>query len=147
MITTPKKISKRVKKFISTIGDIGEPEYLTFTCSSERYLSKHCLSNCEAESHFSGCPIVYGWIVWEDKQLRFIEAEFHAVMKRNNKHVDITPRVDGEVRVLFVPDRERTATRLNNREWDTWKNHKSSDCTIESTEPFKIRNSQDDKLF
>ena len=146
MTTTPKKITKRIKKFIATIGDVGEPQYLPFSYSSEKYLSKHCLSNCEAESHFSGAPIAYGWILWEDKKERFIEAEFHAVIKLN-KYLDITPRVDGEVRVLFIPDRSRVATRLNNREWSTWKNHKSYDGRIEKTEPYKRTNTHDDKLF
>jgi len=147
MTTTPKQITKRIRKFINTVGDVDEPVYLPFTYSSEKYLPKHCLSNCEAESHFSGSPIAYGWLVWEDKKQRFIEAEFHAVIKRNNKYIDITPRVDGEVRVLFVPDRSRVATRLNNREWNTWKNHKSYDGRIEKTGPFKMTNTHDDKLF
>jgi hypothetical protein len=147
MTTTPKKITKRIRRFIATLGSVGKPEYLPFTYSSDKYLAKHCLSNSEAEAHFSGVPIVYGWVIWENKNERFIEAEFHAVMKRANKHVDITPRVDGEVRVLFVPDRTRTATRLNNREWNTWQNHKSFDGIIESTKPIKITNTYDDKLF
>jgi hypothetical protein len=146
--TTPMNITKPIKRFIKTLGSVGTPEYLPFTYSSERYKSKHCLSNCEAEFHFSGDPIIYGWIIWENNKIDFIEAEFHAVIKRSNKYIDITPRVDNEDKVLFVPDFDRKATRLNNREWNTWKNHRSLGGRIESsTQPTIITNIYDDKLF
>ena len=76
-----------------------------------------------------------------------IEADFHAVIKRSNKYIDITPRVDNEDKVLFVPDYERKATRLDNRQWDTWENHRSFGGQIVSTKPIIMMNIYDDKLF
>lgn len=143
MTTTPKKISKRIRSFINTLGNVGDPEYLPFTPCSNKYFPQHCLSNCEAESHFSGCPIVFGWVIWEDKKARNIMAEFHAVIRRKYKHIDITPRVDGENRILFVPDKVRVATRLNERQWNTWQNHRDN----VHTQPCIITNSHNDKLF
>ncbi|PKN36987.1 MAG: hypothetical protein CVU62_12900 [Deltaproteobacteria bacterium HGW-Deltaproteobacteria-2] len=143
MKTTPQKISKRIRSFINTLGDIDEPEYLLFTNCSNKYLPQHCLSNCEAESHFTDSPVVFGWVIWEDKKTRSMVAEFHAVIRRKNKLVDITPRVDGESRVLFVPDKERVASRLNERQWNTWQNHSANI----HTKPCVVINSHNDKLF
>jgi hypothetical protein len=147
MNTTPNKITKRVRKFVSTLGNVGEPQYLPFTHISDKYLTNHCLSNCEAESHFSGAPIVHGWTVWESKGSRFIEAEFHGVIKKGTRFIDITPRIDGEDRILFVEDKIRTATRLGAREWNTWTNQKSYDGNIDTTHATIMRNSHDDRLF
>jgi hypothetical protein len=64
-------------------------------------------------------------VVWQDKKRRFIEAEFHAVVKKDGMLVDITPRVDGENKVLFVDDPERVPERIDNRTWRSWTNIKS----------------------
>jgi hypothetical protein len=147
MSTTPKKITKRVRKFIATLGNVGDPVYLSFTHISDNYLAKHCLSNCEAEQYFSGVPVIYGWVIWEDEGEKFIEAEFHAVVKRGGRFIDITPRSDGESRVLFVPDKVRKAIRLSARKWNTWTNHKSYNGQLENTGVEILENSHDDRLF
>lgn len=147
MSTTPKKITKRIRKFLNTLGQVGDPVYLPLSHINYKYLANHCLSNCEAESHFTGDPIIYGWVIWEDKKSRFIEAEFHAVIYRNRKFVDITPRVDDEELILFVPDKIRVAKRIDKRKWDTWENHKSHDGTIERTKSCIKTNTYDDRLF
>ena len=145
--TTPKKITKRVIKFCKTLGDVSKPIYLPFTNISEKYLARHCLSNCEAEAHYTGDLIIYGWTIWEERSSKFIEAEFHAVIKRKSSYQDITPRVDGEKKVLFVHDNKRTANRIDNRTWNTWENQKSWNGKIEKTKPKEMRNIHDDKQF
>jgi len=123
--TTPAKQSLSIKMFLKEIGLKSHPRFLKFTKRSEEYLPNFCLSNCESENHLHICPIVYGWTIWEDKKYRFIEAEFHAVVLINNEIVDITPRVDGEEKILWVHDPTRKATRVNSTTWDTWKSFKS----------------------
>lgn len=69
----------------------------------------------------------------------FVEAEFHAVMKRRGALHDITPRNDGEKIVLFVPDPTRVAVRVDEHTWKTWGNHKSADGHIvEAAAPIEI---------
>jgi|SRR5262249_28781938 len=89
--TTPRKISGSIKRFIRTLGTDENPRFLPFTYSSDKYLPLYCLSNCEAENRKTGNQVVFGWVIWELRQKGFIEAEFHAVMKRGNDFVDITP--------------------------------------------------------
>ena len=123
--TTPRKISGSIKRFIRTLGTDENPRFLPFTYSSDKYLPLYCLSNCEAENRKTGNQVVFGWVIWELRQKGFIEAEFHAVMKRGNDFVDITPRVDGEAKILFVPDPNRIAKRVDARTWRSWTNQKS----------------------
>jgi hypothetical protein len=85
-----------------------------------------CLENCEAEVKKSGRTVQFGWVIWELKSAWFIEAEFHAVVRTGSRLIDITPRIDGEDRILFVPDAFRKAIRIAASEWLTWTNIKSS---------------------
>ena len=51
--------------------------------------------------------IQYGWIIWEIPEI-FIEAEFHAVWINNDgDYLDITPKSDGEERILFLLDSKK----------------------------------------
>src|SRR5688572_11887872 len=46
----------------------------------------------------------YGWTIWQCANL-FVEGEFHAVwVSPKGEWIDITPKADGETRILFVPD-------------------------------------------
>jgi len=140
--TTPVEMNSSLKNFIKkTIKHHDTPVFLSFTHISDKYLNKYCHSNCEAEYIINKHPIVFGWIVWEDKHKKFIESEFHAVIKINNSLTDITPRKDGEEYVLFVPDKEKKATRINKRTWETWTNFKSINGIIcEKSVKKKLRN-------
>jgi hypothetical protein len=123
--TTPRRISGRIRRFLSTLGVTGRPVFLPYTHLSHDYRPGYCLPNCEAQNRRSGDAIAFGWVIWEDRACGFIEAEFHAVIKRRGELLDITPRRDGEQMVLYVADRNRTAERIDNRTWRTWENHKS----------------------
>ncbi|MDD5311824.1 MAG: SEC-C domain-containing protein [Dehalococcoidia bacterium] len=55
-----------------------------------------------------GGRIQYGWIIWEELQKRFLEAEFHAVwVSPSGEFVDIMPKIDKENTILFMPDSKR----------------------------------------
>jgi hypothetical protein len=121
----PRAVSGRIRRFIRSLGKLGSPIYLPFTFVSSDYRPQYCLNNCEIESQRTGHPTNL-WMGDLGKPVdRFIEAEFHAVISRNGSLVDITPRVDGELRVLFVADPQRVPEHLNERTWKTWSNHKS----------------------
>lgn len=58
-----------------------------------------------------GGSVVTGWVIWQAKAARFIEAEFHSVWcDPTGVLLDVTPRKDGERFVLFVRDVRREIT-------------------------------------
>ena len=120
----------------------GRPRYLEFSEMAPEYKAKYCLDNCVAENNRSNNEIIYGWVIWQDKKHRFIEAEFHAVLKGNGELLDITPRCDDEKTVLFIPDDTRTPDRIDTRTWKTWSNIKSQNGHIyENCRPIEMKNS------
>ena len=131
--TTPRKITGSIRRFVASLGQIGTPADLPFLARSDDYLPSYCLSNCEAECRRTQVEIVFGWVIWEFRKNSFIEAEFHSVVRQNGILHDITPRKDGEERVLFVPDLTRVAFRENERTWRTWTNHKKQGATYAPT--------------
>ena len=131
--TTPKQIGLSVKRFLKKADLRATPRYLPFIDLNKGYRPRYCLNNCESEQSETGCSIRYGWVLWENKTGRFIEAEFHAVAEIDGELRDITPRIDGEEVVLFVPDATRQPTRIDHRTWQTWSNIKSHGGRIDET--------------
>jgi hypothetical protein len=119
-LTTPKKLSLSIKLFMKNMGLTNRPRFLKFTDKSETYKPSFCFNNCETESKQSGEKTIFGWTIWEDKKNNFLEAEFHAVIFKNNTLIDITPRIDKEKKILFIPDGKREAIRHDENTWDTW---------------------------
>ena len=122
--STPTRLTRSVRRFLETLVPNAKPLFLPLTQASLDYKPRYCLDNCEAESSRSGDPTVFGWMVWESRKNAFIEAEFHAVLKRRGVLIDITPRVDGELTILFVRDPLRSAERVDWRTWRSWTTHK-----------------------
>lgn len=112
--------------------------YLPYTETSADYRIGYCMSNCEAENRRTGAHIVFGWVIWELRCVSFVEAEFHAVVRRGCTLYDITPRKDQEKRILFVPDNKRVAVRHDEHTWDTWSNHKKQGNSFELTQRILI---------
>ncbi|MGY4403863.1 SEC-C metal-binding domain-containing protein [Bradyrhizobium sp. USDA 3315] len=65
-----------------------------------------CFSNVAAKVARDGGTLLYGWTIWEWPRV-FVEAEHHAIWKSNGKYVDITPHVNNEDQILFLPDPQR----------------------------------------
>jgi len=99
-------------------------------------MAGQCFDNCLVESKVNNCEIIFGWLIWELKELGFIEGEFHAVIKQSGKLIDITPRIDNELKVLFVPD-DNFSAELKNGFWHGWYNIKSFNGKLNSTMPIK----------
>jgi hypothetical protein len=127
--TTPKKISGAIKSFLRKSGLNSKPTYLPFIYKSDQYLAKKCLDNSKHATLNGLGDTVFGWMIWEDKRNKFIEAEFHSVILIDGKLVDITPRVDKEPKVMFVPDYNREP-HSDDRHWYTFTNIKSHNGEI-----------------
>ncbi len=141
VLTTPTSISTEVCAFLLAAGLRTRPQFLRFKLISQSYKPRMCLENCELESKKPNRQVIFGWVIWEDRNANFIDAEFHAVIEKANRLIDVTPRVDGEDRILFVSDEQRTAKRLTDNEWLTWANIKSAKGIVfEQTRPIRIVN-------
>ncbi len=120
--TTPKRVNGHVRNFIRRLGSVGQPEFLPFTFAASAYLAGNCHWNTRTELKRGPGEIVFGWVIWDLPHMSFIEAEFHSVIRRNGKLLDITPRRDGEEQILFVPDRERVVVWLDATTLKSWSN-------------------------
>ena len=99
----PEESTGSIRKFCKDISN-GTPEYLEYTDTKYGYEATHCHDNVRHYVKHHGGEVVYGWIIWCNTKFK-LEAEHHAVWKSpSGKLYDITPRVDGEEKVLFLPD-------------------------------------------
>lgn len=105
--TTPKNIDENVTRLVNVIPDAESPLFLDL--EHEPGAKKlDCFGNIRKKISRDGGSIKYGWCVWLwDGKL--IEGEFHAVWQSpaGTLH-DITPKPDGEHRILFIPDSRLT---------------------------------------
>jgi len=121
----PKKVNSSIRALLSELGIANsKPEYLRFAKRSTEYRNGYCFNNCENESKKTGCQVVYGWAIWEDRKRAFVEAEFHSVIEENGILVDITPRHKNEQKILFVPDSTKSSGRKSENIWYSWSNLK-----------------------
>lgn len=141
---TPKKINSSIKKILKELGVKDNPLYLTLTrvCNTR---AGYCFNNCEDYIKSNNADIIYGWMFLEDRRNGFAEAEFHAVIKENNRLKDITPRVINENEILFVPDMLRSHGRKNNNSWYSWTNVKIfNNVIVERARLLEIKELDDD---
>ena len=141
--TTPSSIDSLLRQFVKGLTTYF-PVSLSFTECGRGYLPLACLNNCESEvMRRSDATIVHGWTIWEgihpQTGLRTFIAEFHAVIHDGSQFVDVTPRQDGELEILFVPDPWRKAIKKPPH-WNSWSNQvgfvsKGKLVIVAATEP------------
>lgn len=114
LATTPESITAEVKRFCGNISR-HEPVYLDYVASGLR--PSWCHLNVAILVEKFGGTCLPGWIIWVSSML--IEAEHHAVWHRpDNTLADVTPKVDGEQRILFLPDPGRPYDFRANLGWE-----------------------------
>ncbi len=96
-ITTPAGITDGVLAYAGRLST-SAPQFVEVVPDESAILDQ-----CFFNVILSGDKPVYGWLIWELTGF-WLEAVRHAVVERDGKLVDITPPVDGEARLLFVPD-------------------------------------------
>ena len=101
--TTPQSITGQVRSFCAAVNPGAEPEYLPVQ-PTEWARPCYCHDDVLRLVHEQGGRIVFGWAIWLAPNL-YIEAEHHAVHESaEGKLRDISPRPDGEERILFLRD-------------------------------------------
>lgn len=110
MNTTPKRINLQIERLVSYLGlDPSTAVWLKLT-KATHFLPEinNCLVNCMVQQKYHSGTLVFGWLIWQDTTISFCEAEFHCVWQDKSGVLrDITPRVDSEKRICFVPDPSR----------------------------------------
>ena len=105
-LTTPVSINEEVLEFCKEINPDNEPLFVEAIPYKESEYQE-CFSNVENYIKKFGGRIQQGWTIWEIPS-KFIEAEFHAVWVDNSgKYIDISPKSDGEEKILFLKDDSR----------------------------------------
>lgn len=103
MQTTPTEIDDNVRRLASMIPGACSPVFLDLRATVDAEVGE-CFHNVEAKIKRDGGSYQNGWIVWHAPGL-LIEGEFHRVWKSpSNELIDITPKADGERRILFIAD-------------------------------------------
>ena len=104
--TTPFSINEDVLEFCKEINPGSEPLFIEVIPYEESEYQE-CFSNVENYIKKFGGKIQQGWTIWEIPK-KFIEAEFHAVwVDDNENYIDISPKPDGEKRILFLKDNDK----------------------------------------
>ena len=104
--TTPSAISRPVRNLVDRLVCNGAAEYLTVSIEPYAQINE-CFPNVAMKILRDGGRMLCGWQIWEWPHV-LVEAEFHAVwLSSEGIMVDITPKPQGENRILFVPDPRR----------------------------------------
>lgn len=112
MITTPKAIDDTIRNLLRFL-ELKQSHSTRLKLSKVKGFNpefNNCHINTCIQRNLEGGSIEYGWVIWQDDLTASTEAEFHSVWKnKKGDLLDITPRIDGEKKVLFVPDFVRKA--------------------------------------
>lgn len=104
--TTPQEVTDQILEFCRSIDSTTSPRFVDVKPSGHAVLSE-CFDNTERQVFQLGGSVQYGWTIWETPGV-LLDAEFHAIWRdQNGTLVDITPKDDGETRILFLPDNTR----------------------------------------
>ena len=102
--TTPRDpLDKHVSDFIATLNPNAAPVRLPYTDTGDGYVAGQCHVNVSHRIRKHKGERVIGWMIWQNGQ--FVESECHSVWRDpSGQLIDITPRPDKEIEVLFVAD-------------------------------------------
>jgi len=107
--TTPISINEDVIGFCNKINPSSKPFFVGVIPNDDAEYQE-CFKNVQKHIQEFGGKIQQGWTIWEIPQ-KFIEAEFHAILiDKNGKYIDISPKPDGEQKILFLKDDSREIT-------------------------------------
>lgn len=116
--TTPgHPLSRSVRELCARVSPGADPVFLSYTDVGAGYRAGQCHVNVYHRVREHGGQRVNGWLVWES--VMFSECEFHCVWQSpDGDLIDITPRRDREVTILFLPD---PTTRLERSLRGMWQ--------------------------
>jgi hypothetical protein len=104
--TTPTKVTPEIIELCQSIqGSQPPPYYVNVRPVSGAY--NECINHVNDMVKANGGSVLIGWIIWE-WAYTLVEAELHAIwVTPTGEQIDISPKQDGEKRILFLPDPDR----------------------------------------
>jgi hypothetical protein len=107
MLQLHEQSQTNVIKLRDHLGLSSEPVFVPVEVNAAA-IHGDCFKNVSEKIATSGGQLQYGWTVWESPD-QLIEGEFHAVwVSPEDRFVDVTPKPDGEKKIVFIPDQKRT---------------------------------------
>jgi SEC-C motif len=104
--TTPARVTEKILRLCRKISPNQQPIFVPVK-PWRRACASLCFYNTRDKVAQDGGSVQYGWIIWETPGV-LIEAEFHAIwISPQTEYIDITPKEDGERKILFLPDTSR----------------------------------------
>lgn len=101
-VRVPSDINEEILSFCKILNSELTPEFVDVTPASGA-VTGECYDNARSQMRLSGGDVVFGWVIWIWPRV-FLEAEHHAVWSDGGRLVDVTPPIDGEDKLLFLPD-------------------------------------------
>jgi hypothetical protein len=102
----PRAVHKFVLRLVDKIGTGAAPVWVNVKTAKNAIVDE-CFINVRNHIEKSGGTIQYGWTIWQSANV-LIEGEFHAVwVSPQGQYLDVSPKPDGETRILFLPDNSR----------------------------------------
>lgn len=104
-ITLPSSLNDEIGKFSRSIV-LGASPVFVEVLASPGAIPNDCFNNVINQVKKFGGEVVYGWNVMEWPGV-LLEAEFHAIWRKpTGELLDVSPREDGEPKILFIEDPE-----------------------------------------
>lgn len=104
--TTPNRISQAILELCSEIDSSSKPVFVPVH-PAPNIRSNFCMTDVQEHASRHGGKVQYGWTIWELPDV-YLEAEFHTVwVSPADGLIDITPKLDNESQILFLPDSYR----------------------------------------
>lgn len=99
---TPKRVDEQVIAFCKTLSPLA-PVWVSVK-PWKHAVQNDCFLNVPKYVQQHGGTMQVGWMIWEKRTL-WLEAEFHScLVAKDNKYIDITPKLDNDPTILFLPD-------------------------------------------
>lgn len=103
METTPNQITDKIMELCNKVVPGTVPVFVD-VAPQDYAIENDCFNNVNEMIHRNGGESVQGWSVWQWVNI-LVEAEAHAVWKSpSGQLIDITPHINKEKRILFLPD-------------------------------------------
>lgn len=99
--TTPQEIDSTVAEFCRSIEPQHQPLFVD-VAPDDAAMMGACYLNVADYVAINGGELQYGWLIWQLTGI-YLTAEHHAVVRKGEALIDITPPLGGERRVLFLP--------------------------------------------
>mgnify|MGYP001632437029 CR=1 FL=1 len=101
--TTPSVITEEIKHLCGTIQPSTIPFFVEVYPFQGMQINE-CFPNVKSVVEKLGGTTINGWAIWQWANI-MVEAEAHAIWQApDGKFVDITPHINNETCILFLPD-------------------------------------------